>query len=171
MDFFNKLRSLLRFGVVSGPTDNSKQFPVQLVSYKGKTSQALMLFPYGVFANIPVENSLALVFSVEGSDGNKAAMAYTPTARPLTLQPGELCIYHPITGSTITLLNSGEVRIVAPETRIQSNLTLEGNLNCLGSASFTSNITSNGKNIGDTHSHTGSPTAPDGPISPTGGVI
>jgi hypothetical protein len=34
-----------------------------------------------------------------------------------------------------------------------------------------SGLTHNGINIGDTHTHTGSPTAPDGPVSPTGAPI
>jgi hypothetical protein len=75
---------------------------------------------------------------------------------------------------TSTLKAISSVTIDSPETTITGNLTVDGNalmksdLTVSASTILTSNITSNGMNIGDTHTHSGSPTAPLGPISNTG---
>lgn len=57
---------------------------------------------------------------------------------------------------------SESVTLDTPETTITGNLTVQGN------TSLSATVTSNGKDISDTHTHNGSPTAPSGPVSNTG---
>jgi hypothetical protein len=54
------LSKLIRWcSVVRGGSD-SAQFPMQQVGYLGKTADCVMLFPYGMHANVD-GNSLALM--------------------------------------------------------------------------------------------------------------
>jgi phage baseplate assembly protein gpV len=71
---------------------------------------------------------------------------------------------------SITLLTDGNIKIdattkvtlTAPDTKI------EGNFEVTGDTTLGTVVTSNGVDISATHTHTGSPTAPSGPVSPTG---
>lgn len=90
-----------------------------------------------------------------------------------------------VTGTT-TLTSTGNVSITAPLTTITGDLTVTGTLTTAngtissGATSFTgtlgvtgattlgATVTSNSKDISDTHTHVGSPTAPDGVQSNTG---
>lgn len=70
----------------------------------------------------------------------------------------------------ISIYSSNAISIESPTTTIINDFIIEGNLTVEGETSLSSVVTSNGKNIGDTHTHEGSPTAPTGSISPTGQV-
>lgn len=201
MGFLDRIKNLIKYGKVAKSANNANDYPTVQVNYKGKTVEAFALFPYGLYANMDSSNTLGLVFEVDASSDNKAFIGHTPLKRPKDLNEGEVSLYHPGTGVFIKLTNNkieinggdGEVvvntktakvnseTVVAtisssitfdcPATLFTGQVTVEGDLVSTASASFTSNITSNGKNIGDGHSHAGSPTAPAGPISPTGTVV
>ena len=111
----NWIKSLVRFAVVTGPADNDSKYPVQQIKYKGKLANTLMVFPYGVYANASTEESLSLLFSVEGDTSNKAAIPYTPQLRPRDLEQNEVCFYHPFTNTTIKLRNNGNIEIDTTE--------------------------------------------------------
>lgn len=191
MGYLDRLKNLIKYGKVAKSADNSNQFPTQQISYKGKTVEAFSLFPYGLYANMDSSDTLGLIFEVDASSDNKAFLGHTPFKRPKDLNEGEVSLYHPGTGVFIKLsskkveingggegevvvntksatINSDTTVINSTSSVVKGDLTVEGDFVNTGSASFTTNITSNGKNIGATHSHTGSPTAPSGPISPTG---
>ena len=57
---------------------------------------------------------------------------------------------------SIKLTESGDIEMIA------TNIKITGDLDISGS------VTNNSKNIGSTHTHTGSATAPTGPVTPTG---
>lgn len=65
----------------------------------------------------------------------------------------------------------GTATLTAPESVVDGNLTVTGNFEAQGSTTLSSTVTSGGKDISDTHTHVGSPTAPTGPISNTGAVV
>lgn len=83
---------------------------------------------------------------------------------------------------SITLLTDGNIKIdadtkvtlTAPDTDIigKVNITgdtkVTGNFEVTGDTTLGAVVTSNGVDISATHTHTGSPTAPSGPVSPTG---
>lgn len=53
---------------------------------------------------------------------------------------------------------------------LTGSLDITANLDVSGSTTLSSTATSGGKDISDTHTHIGSPTAPNGPITPTGAI-
>lgn len=64
------------------------------------------------------------------------------------------------------------VTVEAPAVTVNATtINSTGSLTHTGNASFIGTMTNNGVNIGSTHTHTGSPSAPNGPVSPTGQPI
>lgn len=120
-----RIRNLCRFAKITGAADNGTQFPVQQIVYKGVTSDSLIVFPYGMYANVSTD-SLALMFSVDADSANKAAIAYTPQERPDDLDQNEVAFYHPKINSFIKIRNSGHVEI---ESAGELNVTIVGNVN------------------------------------------
>jgi hypothetical protein len=177
------MKDLIIFGRIAQSGTDAENFATQKVEYLGKLAEALMVFPYGMHANIPAD-SLALMFSVQGHPDNRAAIGWTPNDRP-TLTDGEVAFYHPPTDAFIIWRENGDleieagtggagnINITALNTNITSNVNITGNVTITGNLTVTGStvlagITSNGKNVGDTHTHGGSPTAPTGPVSNTG---
>ena len=70
-----------------------------------------------------------------------------------------------LTGVEATVTASASVTIDTPETTITGNLTVDGN------TTLSSTVTSGGKDISDTHTDTGSPSAPSGGVTNTGVVV
>lgn len=172
----NKRQS--HYGVIKKNADDSKQRSTSQVNYNKKQVEALDCFPFGFYAK-PKINSLTLCLNIDCSNANKANIPLTES-RPNFLIEGEVCVFHPETQSLIHFKKDGSVDlktgdkqllIEAGKVLIKSDVEIQGGLNVLGPSSFTSDITSNGKNIGDTHGHEGSPTAPNGPVSDTGEVL
>lgn len=197
---------------------------LQQITYKGRVSDCVIVFPYGYHANAKVDKSIVLVFGVGGDSENKAGIAWDPFNRP-DLVEGEVAIYLPETNTfiklgvdenitintdkdiiatcanatitanadiTATCVNaeitaSADATVNAVNVNINATtaatitapiITLDGNVigtgtlsNTSGAASFGSTVTSGGVDIGGTHTHTGSPTAPDGPQSNTGAPV
>jgi phage baseplate assembly protein gpV len=63
---------------------------------------------------------------------------------------------------------SESVTVDTPTTVFTGNVQIDQNLTVDGSSTLSSTVTSNGKDISDTHTHGGSPTAPSGAVSNTG---
>jgi phage gp45-like len=103
------LQKLLRWAKIADAGDDDDQFPVQKVSYMGKTGNSIMVFPYGIHGNVPAD-SLALMFSVQGNPDNRASIAWTPKTRP-TLADGEVAFYHPPTDAFIIWREDGNLEI------------------------------------------------------------
>lgn len=177
-------RKLLRWCKISAAGGDADQFPVQQITYLGKTADAYMLFPFGMHANVDSE-SLGLLHAVNGDDSNKAVLPLDPDNRPKPLAPGEVAFYHPSTGSIIHFRTGGDIDIDVVKNAqgsininaVDINLTVSGavnvtgDLNVSGDTALGANVTSNGKDISDTHAHGGSPTAPTGAVSNTGAPV
>ena len=136
------IRKLIRWARITKAGTDTEQFATQQLEYMGKVGEGLMVFPYGIHANVPAD-ALALMFSVGGNPENRAAIAWTPKDRP-QLAEGEVAFYHPrLPDMIIKLQANGEmliqsgvkINIVAPETE------------------FTGIVKANGKIIDDTHQH------------------
>lgn len=168
------IKRLIRLGKVTLPGDDTGQFPVQQITYMNKAANAVMWFPYGFHANVPPER-LALLFSILGNAEARVAFPGSPEDRP-TLETGEVVIFHPPSGSKIHFKTSGDIELVtttkvkvdAPVAEFTGDVDITGDLDVTGDTALGAAVTSNGKDISDTHSHVGSPTAPDGAISNTG---
>lgn len=76
-----------------------------------------------------------------------------------------------LTDGTISIKAETKVTVDAPDAEFTGNVKISGNLEVVGNSTLSSTVTSNGKDISDTHTHDGSPTAPSGPKSPTGAPL
>lgn len=71
-------------------------------------------------------------------------------------------------GGAATVEASSMATIKAPTITLDGIVNITGACNMQAGMSVTGAATNNGTNIGSTHTHGGSPTAPDGPVSNTG---
>jgi phage gp45-like len=192
------MKSIVRRGAVSLAGDDSKDYLVFQAKYFGRASNVHAIYPYGFCGNPPVD-SLVHILAINGNEENKAGIANHDTRRFKDLEPWEVALGNYLTRSRVKFLNNGDIEIFsANDKKIlvskDMEVTVGGNvtINVTGTAdvtstgamsitaptltidadtAFTGTLTSNGKNISDSHSHTGSPTAPLGGVSNTGGVV
>lgn len=184
-----QLKKLIRWARVTKSGSDDGDFPVQQIEYQlGKVGNCFILMPYGMHANAS-EDSLVAMFSMNGDSANRAGMPTNPQSRP-KMAADEICLYHPKTQSIIHLRSisgdldidvvkgengnininavkcnitaSDSININAPDTNITGNLTVTGD------TTLSATVTSNGKDISDTHTHIGSLTAGTGAQSTTG---
>ena len=98
--------------------------------------------------------------------------------------PGEVIIYHPTSGSKVHLLQDGSIQVEAGLSSIDVTalgsitlnpgalpVTINGDLVVTGVSTLGPIVTAGGTNIGQTHTHVGSPTAPTGAQSNTGAPV
>lgn len=145
MALVSKLKNIVRWARITAAGVTSRQFWTQQVEYKGKAGDCLLVFPYGIHANVPVD-ALVLMFSVEGDADNRAGIAWTPKTRP-DLTPGEVALYNPITGAIVKMNIDGgiDVQAEAPITFTGPKVTFNtddfevnaANIIMNGSASYT----------------------------------
>jgi len=72
---------------------------------------------------------------------------------------------------TMTLKTDVKVTVDTPDAEFTGNLKVLGNLEVVGETALSETVTSNSKDISDTHTHIGSATAPTGPKVNTGVVV
>ncbi len=172
------LKNLVKLARISLASKDDAKYAIQQVNYMGKTTPVLMIFPYGHHANVPVD-VLVTLLSCNGDESNLHAIAHDSANRIKELKPGEVIIFHPGTKSYTHYKDSGDIEIKSANNVIaegkQVNVTATTSMNFQapqfnfnGNTAFTGNVTANGKDIGSTHRHSGSPTAPTGAISNTG---
>lgn len=148
----NIFKKMIRWARVTLGGSDDKPFPVQQVEFMGKTGDCVMVFPFGMHANADVD-SLVLMFSAQGDSANRAGIPFMPQGRP-EMAEGEVCLYHPGSGSIIHLKSNGDIDLTAPSVNINGDANITGDLTVTGATALSDTVTSNGVNISDTHSHT-----------------
>ena len=155
-----KDKNSIRLSRITAPGADDKQFATQQMEYLGKIADGTIVFPYGFHANVPAD-FLALMFSVQGNPDNRFATPFNTSKRP-TLASGEVAFFHPLLPDLIIklqangrmLIKSGvSVDVDAPEATFSGNVTIDGNLTVTGTSTLGSTVTSNGVDIGETHTH------------------
>ena len=136
--------------------DKRKQYPEQQAVALGRVGNYTIAFPYGLYADVPTE---ALARSL-----GRGVLLPITEQRPDDTKQGEVVIFHPEKGSRIIMRNDGTIEI-------HGDVVMKGNLTVAGDTALGATVTSNGKDISDTHTHTGSLTAPVGLQSPTGAPV
>lgn len=151
------------------------QYPIQQATYLGRVSDFFVLFPYGMHANLPVDQ-LGLLIDRQG----RVFMGTSAIGR-ITVEEGEVVFYHPKTKSKTHYKNNGDIDIdtlaekegslninaknvsivasgdvdvestgnttlTAPTVAIVGNLTVSGTIVSIG------DVTGNGKTL-STHTH------------------
>lgn len=149
--------------------DKGLRFPDQQAVALGRAGDYTVIFPYGHSCNLPDD---ALLLEIAPG----IAIPVT-VSRPTDAARGEVALFHPVTNSRMIFKNDGNIDVKAPGSVVNveaetvnmtGDLNVAGDLTVTGSTTLGSTVTSNGKDISDTHTHSGSPTAPSGPVSDTG---
>jgi len=147
-----------RWAKITNAGKDDKQYPVQQSSWFGRLVDAFIMFPYGMHANLPA-GQLALIIDKEG----RVLMGTSAIGRIQVLE-GEVVFYHPPTGSNTHYLTNGDIVmtpkagqkvIIDSDATITQNLSIEGDLDVTGATALSATVTSNGKDISDTHTHSG----------------
>jgi hypothetical protein len=144
----NLIKNLMRWANITKRGDDLVDYPVQQLGYRGKVADSVVLFPYGLHANVP-PNNLVLMVAVNGHEENRASFPLTGPGRPV-LKEGEIALFNKMSGTTIILNEAGEVAITAP-----AGVSINGDLTVSGNTSLGAVVTSAGVNIGSTHAHSG----------------
>lgn len=187
------IRSL--WGRITG-ADKKLNYPEQQTSFIGRIGDYTIIYPYGMYCDLPNNTLLRQV-------GSGASIPVT-VKRESDAARGEIVLFNPTTTTRVILRNNGDIDILADGSNLnvkakqvnveaddvnvdakninmtseiinlegtaEINLTsLEINMN--GPMASTGALTSNGKDISSTHKHEGSPTSPNGPITDTGEVV
>lgn len=145
--------------------NNTSQFDIAQVDYLGKTSDCLIVTPYGICSKSPPESSM-LMLNIQGQEENKQGFADLQQESFKELKDYELQIGNYKTRVSIKFddigdmvidcltgninINAGNVIVNADKVAINSDeMTINANIKHTGT------LTSNGKNISDSHSHSG----------------
>lgn len=138
--WLERIKSLLKIGLITNTGDDTKNVPSQQASYHGKTGNGVAWYPYGYHA-VATNDSYALVISVNGNNEERILIPTSMTERP-SGEAGEVFVFHPGSGTKIKLDNSGnveidaigEVSITAPDLirMTAADVEIEGNLDVSG---------------------------------------
>ena len=88
--------------------------PVAQVEYLGKTTDAVIVLPYGVCANAPT-GSNAVLFSLGGSSLNKLGIPYNVENRFRDLKEGEVQIGNFVEKCSIKFNEDGGIEVIAKD--------------------------------------------------------
>lgn len=123
MDLLAKLKNIVRRVKITGPADNTGQFPVQQMTFKGKLINVMQIFPYGTYSNLSNE-SLGVMFSIDGNSSDRVALCYDPKNRPKDLEQNEVAFYHPPTQSFIKFRNNGDLEVSTVEGETKGSIII-----------------------------------------------
>lgn len=170
----SNMKNYIKRAVITKAGNDDTARPIQQVEYLGKTSDAEIIFPYGHHANLP-ENSLLVMFPVLDQSSNQVALGGLPDER-IQVDAGEVVFFHPLTKAKIHFKADGNIEIDSLEKDVQitcksaiieasasvdittPTTNINGDLNVSGATALSATVTSNGKDISDTHTHDQPPT-------------
>jgi hypothetical protein len=133
----NLLTKLIRWASVVRAGSDADQFPTQQVEYLGKVADCIMVFPYGMHANVHGD-SLAVMLAMNGALDNRAAIPSSMNNRQ-ALAGGEVMIYSPLSGSSVIFKANGDIIANA-----KGNITAIAGGNVSVTASGTADVTASG---------------------------
>ena len=159
------MKSIIKWGATTlARVAEAGKVAVQQVSYMGKAARVSTWTPYGLDSS-PPKGKLSLLLSILGNPDNQVGLVGSPGEGP-ELAETEVVLFHPETGSKAHFLADGSISVVAGETSILLTaaggilitpgavpVTIDGDLVVTGDATLGAVVTSNGKDISDTHLH------------------
>ena len=110
----SQINGLIKRTQITRASDDVSAFQVAQVSYMDRVSDTEVLWPYGMYGNVPVD-SLCLTLSVGGEEGNKVTFpsrAHTRTRR--RTRAGEVGIGNQVAKSDVFFDADGNIIIIAP---------------------------------------------------------
>ncbi|MCH9735875.1 MAG: hypothetical protein K0U78_15205 [Actinomycetia bacterium] len=188
----------IKRSTITGENEDDTARPVQSINYFKRNTEAEIIFPYGVHANLP-EGSLMVTIPILDQCSNLVAIGGMPNER-IQVEQGEVVFFHPVTKAKIHFKNNGDIDIDSLDKDLNvsinngtisasggvtinvtgdANLTVDGELNVTApTTNWDGDIVQTGTLVNDQttsngipldgHGHDGSPTAPDGPVTDTG---
>lgn len=105
-----------KWGRITRKGSEKGTYPIQQATYLGRVSDFVVLFPYGMHANLPVDQ-LGLLIDEDG----RIFMGTSAVGR-ITVEEGEVVFYHPQTKSKTHYRVNGDIDID----------TVDGNINING---------------------------------------
>lgn len=176
---------IIRWASVFRAGKDTDSYPVQQITYLGKTSEAVMLFPYGMHANVDGD-AIGPMFTMNGNMENRGMLPTSMTRRS-KLVGGDVELYSPVSRSRVTIRYNGGAEIdatsftvtattsmaVTTPTASFSNDVLVGNdLTVAGTAQAATVAATAGFSIGGVPGVSGTFTTTDGKtVTVTSGVI
>lgn len=135
------MKTSIKRGVISNAGKDDTARPVQQLDMLGKTTDAEIIFPYGVHANLP-PSSLLVVLPVLDQSSNLVAFGGLPNER-ITVEEGEVVFFHPQTKAKIHFKANGDIDIESPGTiNVNAETTKwTGNINLTGDITASGTIT------------------------------
>lgn len=107
---FNKICNMIKFGYVSLVGKDDTDYPILQATYLNKTSNVLLITPYGLSSNPPLKTKM-LLFNILGSESNKAGIAFSLKNRFKNLKAGEVVVGNIETQSFIKFSENGGIEI------------------------------------------------------------
>ena len=174
------LNSIKRSVIAEASSDDQGSRAIQKISYRGALGKSEMIFGYGHHANVPPD-ALCVTFIVAGDPENRATIPMSGKERVKGLTENEVIFFHPVTKSFIHFRSNGDIDIhgtkninwivdgdfnltvagdlnynITGDFNITAPLTkVNGNFEVTGITTLGATVTSNGKDISDTHKHSG----------------
>lgn len=135
------IKSLLRFARVTAIGKDDKDFPVQQVSYFGKVGDAVMWFPFGMTANVPLD-FINVIMSMNSNPEERVAFPTSAKERltpplPSPLESGEVVMFNPLTRAYVFFRADGSIEIKSPA---DFDLTVAGNVNAAVEGNLIANV-------------------------------
>lgn len=93
------------WGKITRKGSEEGEYPIQQATYLGRVSDFFVLFPYGMHANLPIDQ-LGLLIDRQG----RIFMGTSAIGR-ITVEEGEVVFYHPKTKSKTLYKNNGDIDI------------------------------------------------------------
>lgn len=162
------IAKVIRWAVTEGGND-SGDYQTQTVSYLRRSGKSVAIYPYGYTAWAP-EDILSIMYSISGKSDARAHMPISGPGRKKIAQ-GENAMWHP-SGSFIHMKNDGDIEIhAAKDLRMSATgniihdavyhawatgqLVIVGSISVIGNTVLGTTVTSSGKDISNTHTHSG----------------
>lgn len=186
---------LVRWAVVEADGGGRGTFPWQQLGYLGQSGRSAAWYPYGFAAVAPAQSPAVLLFVAGHTDSRvhlPGSPQERPTLRPgevAVYHPDTGALIHfredgsiaidaakdlAVTvdgnasvqvGGTAAISSGGAASVTAPSIALNGNTTVTGNLTVTGDTALASVVTSQGKDISDSHRH---PTTDPGSPGNTG---
>lgn len=109
---FNKLKQMIKQGVITKVSDDSEVYATAQAEYNGKTTSYTRLSPYGLDTN-PPKGTWVLFLSSEAQEAVKFGVAHDFLKRFKNLKEGEVALYNTLSKSFIFLKENGDIEVDA----------------------------------------------------------
>jgi len=104
--------SIIKVGLKSSTVDTN----AIEVDYLGKTQQALLIVPWGLFTNLPDDDILTMLIPQDGNEGSLMAVATDIANRDDDLDENEIAIGVPTEEARLRFTNDGKIKFKIGDT-------------------------------------------------------